>query len=99
MGKEHGLSDFAKDYMTDHPIKFSIKSWNVKINQQSIMSTFTTTTTTTIIIIIIKIYPEYHWKVELIEGGKCLAVVKIQRGISQGDALSPLLKAMMQETS
>ena len=30
-------------------------------------------------------------KVELTTGGKSLAVVKIQRGIFQGDALSPLL--------
>ena len=31
------------------------------------------------------------WKVELTAGGKSLAEVKIQRGIFQGDALSPLL--------
>ena len=32
-----------------------------------------------------------NWKVELIAGGKSLAETKIQRGIFQGDALSPLL--------
>ena len=31
------------------------------------------------------------WRVELTAGGKNLAEVKIQRGIFQGDALSPLL--------
>ena len=31
------------------------------------------------------------WRVELIEGGRRLAETKIQRGILQGDALSPLL--------
>ena len=31
------------------------------------------------------------WRVELTAGGRSLAKVKIQRGISQGDALSPLL--------
>ena len=31
------------------------------------------------------------WKVEWTEGGKSLAETKIQRGIVQGDALSPLL--------
>ena len=31
------------------------------------------------------------WRVELTAGGKSLAEVKIQRGIFQGDALSPLL--------
>ena len=31
------------------------------------------------------------WRVELIEGGKSIAEVKIQRGIFQGGALSPLL--------
>ena len=30
-----------------------------------------------------------NWRVELIEGGKSLAETKIQRGIFQGDALSP----------
>ena len=32
-----------------------------------------------------------NWKVELTVGGKSLAEVKIQRGIFQGDVLSPLL--------
>ena len=31
------------------------------------------------------------WRVELIAGGRRLAEAKIQRGIFQGDALSPLL--------
>ena len=31
------------------------------------------------------------WRVELAAGGRSLAEVKIQRGIFQGDALSPLL--------
>ena len=31
------------------------------------------------------------WRVELRAGGKSLAEAKIQRGIFQGDALSPLL--------
>ena len=31
------------------------------------------------------------WRVELTAGGKSLAEAKIQRGIFQGDALSPLL--------
>ena len=31
------------------------------------------------------------WRVELTAGGQSLARVKIQRGIFQGDALSPLL--------
>ena len=31
------------------------------------------------------------WKVELTAGGKSLAEAKIQKGIFQGDALSPLL--------
>ena len=31
------------------------------------------------------------WKVELTAGGRSLAVAKVQRGIFQGDALSPLL--------
>ena len=31
------------------------------------------------------------WRVELTAGGKSLAGAKIQRGIFQGDALSPLL--------
>ena len=31
------------------------------------------------------------WRVELTAGGKSLAETKIQRGIFQGDALSPLL--------
>ena len=31
------------------------------------------------------------WRVEYTAGGQSLAEVKIQRGISQGDALSPLL--------
>ena len=31
------------------------------------------------------------WKVELTVGGRSLAETKIQRGIFQGDALSPLL--------
>ena len=31
------------------------------------------------------------WRVELITGGKSLAKAKIQRGIFQGDVLSPLL--------
>ena len=31
------------------------------------------------------------WRVELTAGGRSLAVIKIQRGIFQGDALSPLL--------
>ena len=37
------------------------------------------------------------WRVELTAGGRSLAEVKIQRGIFQGDALSPLLfiNAMM----
>ena len=35
--------------------------------------------------------PMKTWKVELIAGGKSLAEVKIQRGIFQGVALSPLL--------
>ena len=37
------------------------------------------------------------WRVELAAGGRSLAETKIQRGIFQGDALSPLLfiKAMM----
>ena len=30
------------------------------------------------------------WKVELTAGGRSLAEVKVQRGIFQGDALSPL---------
>ena len=32
-----------------------------------------------------------NWRVELIAGGKSLAETKIQRGIFQGNALSPLL--------
>ena len=32
-----------------------------------------------------------NWRVELSAGGKSLAETKIQRGIIQGDALSPLL--------
>ena len=32
-----------------------------------------------------------NWRVELIAGGKILAETKIQRGIFQGDALSPQL--------
>ena len=32
-----------------------------------------------------------NWRVELTAGGKSLAETKIQRGIFQGDALSPLL--------
>ena len=32
-----------------------------------------------------------NWRVELTTGGKSLAETKIQRGIFQGDALSPLL--------
>ena len=32
-----------------------------------------------------------NWRVELTTGGKSLAEKKIQRGIFQGDALSPLL--------
>ena len=38
-----------------------------------------------------------NWRVELTAGGKSFAVVKIQRGIFQWDALLPLLfvKAMM----
>ena len=32
-----------------------------------------------------------NWRVELKAGGKSLAETKIQRGIFQGDALSPLL--------
>ena len=32
-----------------------------------------------------------NWRVELIAGGKSMAETKIQRGIFQGDALSPLL--------
>ena len=31
------------------------------------------------------------WRVELTAGGRSLAEIKIQRGIFQGDALSPLL--------
>ena len=31
------------------------------------------------------------WRVELTQGGRRLAEAKIQRGIFQGDALSPLL--------
>ena len=31
------------------------------------------------------------WKVELIAGGRSLAEANIQRGVFQGDALSPLL--------
>ena len=31
------------------------------------------------------------WRVELIAGGRSIAKTKIQRGIFQGDALSPLL--------
>ena len=31
------------------------------------------------------------WRVELTVGGRILAEAKIQRGIFQGDALSPLL--------
>ena len=31
------------------------------------------------------------WKVESTAGGRILAEVKVQRGIFQGDALSPLL--------
>ena len=31
------------------------------------------------------------WKVELTAGGQVLAEVKIQRGIFQGESLSPLL--------
>ena len=34
------------------------------------------------------------WKVELTAGGRSLAEVKIQRGMFQGDALSPLLFIM-----
>ena len=44
-----------------------------------------------IIIIIIIIIAMKKWRVELTAGGKSLAEVKIQRGIFQGDALSPLL--------
>ena len=36
-----------------------------------------------------------NWKVELTDGGKSLAKVRIQRGIFQGDALSPLLFVIM----
>ena len=38
-----------------------------------------------------------NWKVELTAGGKSLAEVKIQKGIFQGDAQSPLqdMVAMM----
>ena len=32
-----------------------------------------------------------NWKMELTADGKCLAKVKIKKGISQGDILSPLL--------
>ena len=32
-----------------------------------------------------------NWRIELTEGGKSLTKTKIQRGIFQGDALSPLL--------
>ena len=32
-----------------------------------------------------------NWRVKLTAGGKSLAKVKIQRGIFQGDVLSPLL--------
>ena len=38
--------------------------------------------------------PMENWKVELIAGGKGLIVVKTQRGIFQGDELSPLLFAI-----
>ena len=50
-----------------------------------------------IIIIIIIEKTMQTWRVELTAGGKSLAEVKIQRGIFQEDALSPLLfvKAMM----
>ena len=34
---------------------------------------------------------EKTWRVEFIAGGRSLAQIKIQRGIFQGDALSPLL--------
>ena len=39
-----------------------------------------------------------NWRVELIAGGKSLPETKIQRGVFQGDALSPLVFtiAMMQ---
>ena len=32
-----------------------------------------------------------HWETELTSGGQSLGKVKIQRGIFQGDSLSPLL--------
>ena len=35
--------------------------------------------------------PMENWRVELTARGKSLTEVKIQKGISQGDALSPLL--------
>ena len=35
------------------------------------------------------------WRVELTAGGRSLAEAKIQRGIFQGDAQSPLLIPMM----
>ena len=40
------------------------------------------------------------WRVELTVGGRCLAETKIQRGIFQGDALTPLIFiiAMMPQT-
>ena len=34
------------------------------------------------------------WRVELTAGGRILAEAKIQRGIFQGDALSPLIAMM-----
>ena len=34
------------------------------------------------------------WRVEMVTEGKSLAEVKIQRGILQGDALSPLLSVI-----
>ena len=35
-----------------------------------------------------------NWRVELTAGGKTIAEMKIQRGIFQGDALSPLLNTI-----